>query len=539
MNRYTLFVAMAVACSTKMLLADQPAPTFSHDVAKIIYQKCTACHRPASSGPFSLVTYDDVRRRAETIEAVLDDNYMPPWKPVDHGIAFGNDRSLSDQEQRTIKKWIDAGCPEGDRAKVPAPPKFTSGWMLGKPDMVVKMNGTFDVPADGPDIYRSFVFPLDLPEDKWVKAIELRPRARSSVHHAIFFVDPTGNARKLDGADGTTGISGMGFLSGLGDETKLGFSGRAAGRLRDARSEVRVANLGNVPASRVNRTLARGLGGYVPGSTPNLLPGDLAMMLPRGSDIVMQTHFHPSGKAETEQAEIALYFADRPPSRQLVPIMVPPMFGFGANIKIPAGEKNFRITDSLTLPVDTEAIGISGHAHYICREMKLTAKLPDGQKSILLHIDDWDLDWQDQYLFAQAVDLPAGTVLLAEIVYDNSIDNPENPHYPPQEIGWGRGSTDEMGSITLMTVAREKSAEPQLQRAVRKHIVASLVDRESSELAQILMQLDDNDDGKLQRSEAPPRLRGRMFQFVDTDSDGALNESELERALGFRNWLRR
>ena len=154
MNRYTLFVAMAVTCSTRMSLADQPAPTFSHDVAKIIYQKCTACHRPASSGPFSLVTYDDVRRRAETIEAVLDDNYMPPWKPVDHGIAFGNDRSLSDQEQRTIKKWIDAGCPEGDRAKVPAPPKFTSGWMLGKPDMVVKMNGTFDVPADGPDIYR-------------------------------------------------------------------------------------------------------------------------------------------------------------------------------------------------------------------------------------------------------------------------------------------------------------------------------------------------------------------------------------------------
>jgi hypothetical protein len=158
---------------------------------------------------------------------------------------------------------------------------------------------------------------------------------------------------------------------------------------------------------------------------------------------------------------------------------------------------------------------------------------------VLLHIDDWDLDWQDQYLFAEPIDLPAGTVLRTEIVYDNSVDNPENPHHPPREIRWGRGSTDEMGSVTLMTVASRKADEPQLQGAVRRHFIASLVDRENSELSQMLMQLDDNDDGKLQRKEAPPRLNSQLFQLVDQDRDGALDKSEVERALGLRKWLRR
>ena len=134
--------------------------------------------------------------------------------------------------------------------------------------------------------------------------------------------------------------------------------------------------------------------------------------------------------------------------------------------------------------------------------------------------------------------MPAGTVLTTEIVYDNSIDNPENPHYPPREIRWGRGSTDEMGSITLMTVADEKADEPRLRAAVGEHFVASLVDRESADLARMLMQLDDNDDGQLQRGEAPPRLSARAFTFLDTDNSGTLDVSELERALGVLQRLR-
>ncbi|MCR9201388.1 MAG: hypothetical protein NXI04_22315 [Planctomycetaceae bacterium] len=519
------------------------APTFADDVAAIIHRRCSSCHRPGSSAPFSLLTYQDVSRHADTIVVVLEDGYMPPWKPVDHGIAFANSRRLPDAEQRILREWVNAGSPEGDPTKTPLPPEFSGSWKLGPPDMVVKMNGRFQVPADGPDIYRSFVFPVQLPEDKWVKAVELRPRATSAVHHAIFFVDTTGNARKLDGADGRAGLTGMGFLADFGGNTETSSPDgrpRPRGLLQGGKllQRLRGNSDRDAQATQVSSAL-RGLGGYVPGSTPNRLPGDLAMSLPQGSDIVMQTHFHPSGRVETEQAELALYFADRPPSREIVPIMVPPMFGFGADLKVPAGEANYRLTDSITLPVDTLAVGVTGHAHYICRAMKLTATLPDGRSVVLLQIDDWDLDWQDQYQFSQPLSLPAGTVLRSDIVYDNSADNPRNPHHPPQEIRWGRGSADEMGSMTLTTIALRKEDERRLQAGMRQHIVSRLVDRSSDDLVRMLMQLDDDGDGILLGAEIPPRMTGRTFRMIDANNDGGLEKSELSRALQLRDQFRR
>ncbi len=517
----------------------QSPPTFSADIAPIVYGKCSICHRPDQVGPFSLLTHGDFSRRAQTIRAVIDSGYMPPWKPVNHNLEFANERSLSAEQKQKMLAWIDAGCPEGNAQETPAPPEFTAGWTLGTPDLVVKMNGQFQIPADGPDLYRSFVFPVDLPEDKWVKAVELRPKAKSAVHHAIFFLDTSGHARKKDGADGQAGIPGMGFLGDFGgaiaDDNSTSRNG--GGLLDRFRGGPARASAGDEDNSRIDNALARGLGGYVPGAMPNFLPGDLAMALPRGSDIVMQTHFHPSGKPETEQAELALYFADRPPSKQLVMIQVPAMFGFGANINIPPGEKNYRVSDAFTIPVDTQIIGVGGHAHYICREMKLTAESPDGQSTILLQIDDWDLDWQDRYLFAEPVELPAGTVIHSEIVYDNSAENPENPYQPPQTIRWGRESKDEMGSITLMTVASNEKERPQLQNAVRKHFTETIVNRFSQgpALAQMLMQLDQNGDGKLQESEAPPRLSGRVFGLLDQDRDGTLDKAELDRLMELRD----
>ena len=533
------WMTVVLACSASFVFAE--TPTFSRDVATIMHEKCTVCHRPDSSGPFHLITYNDAKRRAATIEAVLEDNYMPPWKPVDHRISFANARNLSKQEKRTITAWINAGCPEGDRTQTPAAPEFADGWSLGKPDLVVKMNGAFEVPAEGPDIYRSFVFPLGLPEDKWVKAVELRPRAKNSVHHAIFYLDSNGNARKLDGADGQTGIFGMGFLADVGGGNgnqagpATGKQGQGPWRLLNRlRGAIREASP-EEGAYRQSQSLNRGLGGYVPGATPNRLPGDLAMALPKGSDIVMQTHFHPSGKPETEQAELALYFADRPPTKRLVPVMVPPMFGIAEKLRIPAGEKNYVMTDSFTLPVDTQAIGVNGHAHYICRDMKLTARTPSDKTLVLLHIDDWDLDWQDQYLFEKPIDLPAGTVLHAEITYDNSAENPENPFHPPQDIRWGRGSNDEMGSVTLITVAKNRGEGSALQSAVRQHLMSTFV---HADFVSILMQFDDDHDGKLQPTEAPPRLGERAFEFLDQNGDKALDQTELSRMLKFRDLLR-
>ena len=189
-----------------------------------------------------------------------------------------------------------------------------------------------------------------------------------------------------------------------------------------------------------------GLGGWVPGITPHFYPDGIAQPLPKHTNLVVQLHLHPSGKAEREQGQFALYFAKRPPEKSLTGIQVPPAFGFAAGIDIPAGEANYTIKDSFVLPVDVESYGTRGHAHYLCREMKLVAHLPDGSTRGLLWIKDWDFGWQDSYFFKEPFKLPKGTRIDAELTYDNSAGNPHNPNSPPKRVTgaaspsmrWGR-----------------------------------------------------------------------------------------------------
>ena len=446
-----------VCPAAEKLANDENVPTFNQHVASIVHEKCASCHRPGQTGPFSLIDYKDVARRSETIMAVIESGYMPPWKPVNHNIAYRNDRRLTKAEKAILKKWIEGGKPPGP-GRPPTPQKFADGWSLGEPDMVVDMVGAYEVPASGPDVYRSFVFPVKLAKDKWIKAIEYRPTAKRAVHHAIFFIDRDGNARKLDGADGKPGIEGMEFLAGgplQMNDAKSG-SEKLQGLLSRFRRSTVAGGHSNAVGEDFAKRVSLGLGGYAPGTTPTLLPDDLAYFLPKGSDIVMQTHFHPSGKVETEKGRIAIYFADRPPSKTMVPIQIPAMFGLGVGLRVPAGEENYRVTESMTLPVDVQLVSIGAHAHYICTQASMVARLPDGRSATLLEIDDWDLDWQDRYYFKDQITLPAGTVLTAELVYDNSTANPENPNYPPQEIRWGRQSGDEMGSVSIMAVAAKR-----------------------------------------------------------------------------------
>ncbi len=495
-------------------LGQEDPPNFAEDVAPIIYQNCTSCHRPGQSAPFALTNYSEVQRHAETIEAVTSIRYMPPWKPSHSSISFANDRKLSEEQIDTLRKWVEAKCPSGDLAKAPQAPVYTSQWSLGTPDLVLKMPHAFAIPADGPDIYRSFVLPVNLPEDKWIKAIETRPSTPGVVHHALFFAVDSESLRNIKSNDDQPGMKGMSFL-------RPGSGFKADGLDR----------------------LVGGLGGYVPGAVPNRLPGDLAKHLPSGSDIVMQTHFHPTGKAESEQSEIGIYFATEEPTHKLVQLQLPPLFGAGAGIDIPAGESKYTITDSYTLPIDVMAHEVGGHAHYICSNMKLTAELPSGEVLILFNIEDWDLDWQDQYQFEASVPLPRGTVLKSEIVYDNSSDNPENPNTPPERITWGRESTDEMGSISLQLTAVDESQRSELVNDVRKRTRDSIRKRARSQSGSLqallgdgnrngglLRRMDTNKDGKLQTEEIPQRFRDRILEFMDRDGNGVLEEEELQQA---------
>jgi hypothetical protein len=340
-------------------------------------------------------------------------------------------------------------------------PAFTEGWQLGKPDLVVSMAEPFAVPAYGRDVYRNFVVPLDLAEDKWVSAIDFRPSARSVVHHSLFFLDDTGAARLRDELD-----AGPGFRGAMG----LGGSGVGGTRGGAARFLSLLAGRGATDEDVAAMQRVGGLlGGWALGGQPRPLPEGLAYRVPRQSDLILSTHFHPSGKQEMEASTVGLYFSRRPPSRAFTAIQLPPLFGALSDLVVPAGERH-TITDSFVLPVDVEAFSVGAHAHYLGKEMKLTAALPTGDVKTLLWIQDWDFTWQETYQFKEFVRLPAGTRLDVSIGYDNTADNPRNPNSPPRRVRWGEQSTDEMGGMSLQVVAAREQDLSQLHVAYIQHL---------------------------------------------------------------------
>jgi hypothetical protein len=441
------------------------APTFTEQVAPIVFRNCTSCHRPGESAPFSLMSYAEVRPRARQIAAVTKARQMPPWKAGAGDFAYKGERRLRDEDIDVLQRWVDAGMPEGDPAKLPAMPAFTQGWQLGEPDLVVRMPEPYDVPVSGRDVYRNFVLPLNLTDDVWVKAVDFRPSARAVVHHALFFLDPTGAARELDERDPLPGYAG-GMGGGLTLQGgRLLFGGRGANRGNAAGSD----SGQNGIAQRVS-AVGGTLGGWAPGAQPRMLPDDLAFRVERGSDLIISTHFHPNGQPAQEASTVGLYFAKGAPSKRFTSIQLPPVFGLFAGINIPAGESRYTIADSFVVPVAVRAFGVVGHAHYLAKELKMTATLPGGVTKTLLSIADWDFGWQEQYQFAGYVDLSAGTRLDVSVAYDNSAANRRNPSTPPQPVRWGEQSTDEMGSVSLQVVAANEHDLPELQQAFALHV---------------------------------------------------------------------
>jgi hypothetical protein len=412
--------------------------TFSETIAPIIYENCVTCHRPGEAAPFALITYEDVKKRGALIASVTQLRYMPPWHAT-HGYGeFAGERRLTDAQIAAIGEWVKRGMPEGDPAKMPKLPQFTEGWHLGKPDLILEMPAAFELPASGPDVYRNFVIPTGLTEDKWVRAVEFRPSARKVVHHVLYAYVAGGSLASRDGADGKPGFGGMGTV-GL-------VPGQAGGSL----------------------------GGWAVGNTPVFLPDGLALPLPKGSDFVLQMHFHLTGKPESERSTIGIYFADKAPEKRIFAAQVPALFGFGSGIDIPAGKRDYTIEDSLTLPVDVMAYSVGAHAHYVAKEMKATATLPDGTIQPLLWIQNWDFNWQDRYNYKKPFLLPKGTRMDVRLVYDNSADNPRNPSNPPKRVLWGEQSFDEMGSVTLQIVAVHKQDEPVLQQFFADRVRAAI-----------------------------------------------------------------
>lgn len=406
-------VALLFVVAETALAAGDPV-TFNKDIAPIVFEHCSQCHRPGESGPFPLLTYRDVKKRARQIAEVTKRRYMPPWLP---GGAFGEfvgDRRLPEKQIELFARWFQAGSPEGVASDLPPEPRWIEGWQLGQPDLVVPMPRKFTLSADGRDVYRNFVIPVSLNKPRYVRAVEFHPDNYQIVHHAFVYVDSSGQARSLEGADGQPGFEGM-----------------------------------NLPDS------VQMPGGYFlsyqPGKMPSSEPPGYGWTLKPGEDLVVQAHLRPTGKSETIQAQVGLFFTDTPPTNTTVILALTSL-----NIDIPAGSNAWVLEDRFVLPVDVEVLSVLPHAHYLGKRLEGFARRAGGRLQPLVTIPDWDFNWQGDYRYAHPVALPAGTELEMRFTYDNSTANPRNPNQPPKEVLYGPQTTDEMAELWFQV--RLKSA---------------------------------------------------------------------------------
>src|ERR1700730_244348 len=414
--------------------ASQPQVTFNRDIAPILYRSCALCHRPGEAGPFSLLTYIDAKSHARQIATVTKSRFMPPWLPEDSKLKFADELRHSADEIARIQAWVEQGTIEGNPADLPAKPKFTEGWQLGKPDVIVKATKAYALPASGSDNYWNFVFRAPVDRTHWLKAMEIRPGDKRLVHHANVLVDRQQTGRRQEREPGA-GFGGM---------------------------ELTIESEAFDPDSHFLF--------WKPGSIPYVEPDGMALRLDKDTDLILNTHLQPSGKPETIQPTLGLYFTDTPATMH--PILL--QLENDRMGEIHAGGKKFVGTDEFTLPVDVDVLAIYPHAHYLGKDLRAIATFPDGRSETLIHIPDWNLNWQAVYRYAQPVNLPKGTTISMKFVYDNSEDNVRNPNVPPQRVVAGNRAVDEMAHLWLQVLpeaATQANADPRAEilEAMARH----------------------------------------------------------------------
>jgi tetratricopeptide (TPR) repeat protein len=396
------------------------------------------CHHPGGAGPFSLLSYDDVKRHARQIAAVTAARFMPPWPPEQGHGEFRDERRLTRDQIDAIATWVQAGAPEGNPAEAPPSPQFAEGWQLGKPDLVIQALHPFVVPAGGPDVFWNFVFQPDLKTTKYVRALEIRPNGSAgarNVHHADLLIDRMGSLLRQK-IDLSSGFAGMDLV------------------------------ISENPFDPTSHLLF-----WSAGLIPRAEPDDMPWRLDPGNVLVLNTHMQPSGKPEMVQPEIGLYFTDTPPTK--FPLVMELENDDGLNI--PAGAKNFQVSDDFRLPTDVKVLAIYPHAHYLGKVLEVYATLPDGTRKWLIRIPDWNPDWQDVYRYKEPVYLPKNSVISMRYLYDNSAANPRNPNHPPKRVQAGNRASDEMSHVWLQVLPvgagdrRRPIQEALVRHKIEKH----------------------------------------------------------------------
>jgi len=409
-------LAASLAVSTSVLPAQTSAtPTFSRDVAPILYRNCVSCHRPGEIAPMSLLTYEQARPYARSIKERIELGKMPPWHAEASPGTFLNDRRLTAAEKDIIVRWANNGAPQGDPKDLPPAPVFTEGWSIGKPDAVVTMTEPFNVPASGTIEYQYFAVPTNFKEDKWVQGIEIRPGTRSVVHHVLVFASEPGAAARPQP------FVNAAVADLLGQQAAPEVIAALRARLRTPES-------------------ARGplIATTAPGTAAVVYRPEQALRIKAGSILTLQMHYTATGKAEQDKTSVGFIFAKEPPQQE-----VRSSSFLNPQLVIPAGAENHRVDSQIEFTQDSHIVALFPHTHLRGKSWEYRLKYPDGREEVVLSVPHYDFNWQTYYEFAKPLAVPKGSRLLAIAHYDNSPNNKANPN-PNVEVRWGDQTWQEM-----------------------------------------------------------------------------------------------
>ena len=359
---------------------------------------------------------------------------MPPWLPEHGNPTFIGERRLDEAQIALLQRWAATGAGEGHGASIAQPRE--AAWELGTPDLVATSARAFVLQPGSDDVYRNLILQVSVPQTRYVRAVEFNA-GHSPVHHAIIRLDPLRASRRLDSSDGAPGFAGM-----------------AAYDVQDPEGHFL---------------------GWAPGRGPMLTPAGLPWVLPPGSDLVVELHLMPGQSAVDVNPAVGLYFADGPPAR--TPVMI--VLGSKA-IDIPPGASEYAVEDRFQLPVDTEVLSVYPHAHYLGREMDVRATRPDGTTRQLIRIRRWSFNWQQDYRLAEPIALPRGSTIVMRYTYDNSPSHPANSRRPPQRVIYGPQSSNEMANLGVQLLTKTPNDARELGAAYARH--AALADVAGAEM---------------------------------------------------------
>ena len=422
-------VAIGHAQAPNRAATDPGAPTFTRDVAPIMFTKCASCHRPGEVAPMALLSFADARPWASAIKQKVSTRAMPPWHADPAHGSFRNDLRLSDREIDTIVKWVDGGAREGDPSALPALPKFPEGWQIGKPDAVFEMTQDFEIPASGEVAYQYFEVPTNFTEDKWMQAGEVRAGDRSHVHHIIVYVREPGRTVRPNV------LTVRPIINAAATQPAPALERVAAAAVTTAQRPIVPAAQGaGRPPGGGDAMLVNWAVGE---DAPVHLPGT-AKRIPAGSTLIFQVHYTTNGKAGHDRSRVGLVFAKEPPQREIrTGLISNPVFA------IPPGAGDHQVEAEATFSDDVKIWSMHPHMHLRGKDMTYTATYPDGRSEILLRVPKYDFGWQTDYWLAQPLSVPKGTKIRVSAHFDNSPANRANPD-PKATVRWGDQTWEEM-----------------------------------------------------------------------------------------------